>query len=404
MKKESKYLKYLGIIILCSMILGIIAGLVLKENASVFAPLGNLFMSLIKMMVLPLVSVSIISGAASLGNTKTAGKRGVATFLFYMLTTVVAVSLGLIFGNIFNLGGGLDMSYLSQSFSDEYATRGGTPGFWDTILGFIPQNPFSALTDGRMLQILFFCLFLGFGISSLQEEKKDSLVGLLNNLTEALLWMVEKVMFLAPIGVFGLMSDAMAKFGWETLLKLANLLGVYIIVILIHTYIFYPSIVKGFSNVSPIKFIKSIYKAQIVAFSTASSMGTLPVTMEVCEEDLNVSNETASFVLPLGATINMDGNAIYYALAAMFFAQMFNVDLGMSQYIAIVVTATLGSIGQAGVPGPSLLVVAVLIAANIPVIGLPLLFGVDRLFDMIRTAVNITGDATCAVVIDNIKD
>ncbi|MCT4631236.1 MAG: dicarboxylate/amino acid:cation symporter [Firmicutes bacterium] len=404
MKRESKYLKYLGVIILASMVLGILSGLILKENASVFAPLGNLFMSLIKMMVLPLVSVSIVSGAASLGNTKTAGKRGIATFLFYMGTTVVAVALGLIFGNIFNIGGGLDMSYLSQSFSDEYASRGGTPGFWDTILGFIPQNPFSALTDGRMLQILFFCLFLGFGISSLAEEKKGNLVTILNNLTEALLWMVEKVMYLAPIGVFGLMSDAMAKFGWETLLKLANLLGIYIIVILIHTYVFYPTIVKMFTKTSPIKFIRSIYKAQVVAFSTASSMGTLPVTMEVCEEDLDVSNETASFVLPLGATINMDGNAIYYALAAMFFAQMFGVELGMSQYIAIIVTATLGSIGQAGVPGPSLLVVAVLLAANIPVIGLPLLFGVDRLFDMIRTAVNITGDATCALVVDNIKE
>jgi Na+/H+-dicarboxylate symporter len=154
----------------------------------------------------------------------------------------------------------------------------------------------------------------------------------------------------------------------------------------------------------PLEFIKKISKAQIVALSTSSSMATLPVTMEVCEKEMNVSKETSSFVLPLGATINMDGNAIYYALSALFFAQIFGIELGMAQYVAITITATLGSIGQAGVPGPTLLVVAVLLSADIPVVGLPLLFGVDRLFDMMRTAVNITGDASCAVIVDSMME
>jgi len=154
----------------------------------------------------------------------------------------------------------------------------------------------------------------------------------------------------------------------------------------------------------PLEFIKKISKAQIVALSTSSSMATLPVTMEVCEKEMNVSKETSSFVLPLGATINMDGNAIYYALSALFFAQIFGIELGMAQYVAITISATLGSIGQAGVPGPTLLVVAVLLSADIPVVGLPLLFGVDRLFDMMRTAVNITGDASCAVIVDSMME
>jgi len=404
MKEKSTYFKHLGLIIIFAMILGAITGHVMKSNASMFAPLGSIFMQLIKMMVIPLVTVSIIAGAASLGNTKTAGKIGIATFAYYMLTTVFAVSLGLLLGSFINIGSGLDVNSLSASFSNEYASRGGTHGFWETILGFIPVNPFESLTSGALLQILFFALFFGFGVATLESHKKDTIVNTLNYITEAFLWMIERIMYLAPIGVFALMADAVGTFGWDTLFRIGKLLGVYCIAVSIHTFIFYPFLVKCFSKVNPFKFLKSIFKAQLVAFSTASSMGTLPVTMEVCEEELDISPETTSFVLPLGATINMDGNAIYYALAALFFAQMFNVELGMAQYIAIILTATLGSIGQAGVPGPSLLVVAVLMAANIPIIGLPLLFGVDRLFDMIRTAVNITGDASCAIIVDTIKD
>lgn len=400
MKQQNFYFKHLGFIIIFAMITGALMGYFLPEQVHLVAPLGGLFMSLIKMLVVPLVSVSIIAGAASLGNTKSAGKIGISTFAYYMLTTVVAVSIGLALGSIFNIGSGLDLGNLTSSFSNEYADRGSTAGFWATIQGFIPENPFDALSKGFLLQILFFCLFFGFGVASLETKKKDSLIFGLNSITEALIWMVEKVMYIAPIGVFALVADAIATFGWPVFAKLLGLVGVYLIGVFIHTFIFYPVMIKCFSKLNPFKFIKSIAKAQLIAFSTASSMGTLPVTLDVCENDLDVSPETASFVLPLGATINMDGNAIYYALAALFFAQMFDVELTAASYIAIIVTATLGSIGQAGVPGPSLLVVAVLMAADIPIIGLPLLFGVDRIFDMIRTAVNITGDASCAVIVD----
>lgn len=403
MQKNKNIFLNLGFQILLAMILGIIVGAIWGEGANIFAPLGELFIQLIKMLVIPLVAVSVISGAASLGGTRSAGKIGVMTFVFYLSTTIIAVIFGLTFGEIFKPGVGLDVELVKHMFSAEQAGSGATPGFWDIIFGIIPENPFNAFVSGNILQVLFFCLFLGLGISSLSKEKKEFLLKNFNYLTEALIWMIKIVMWVAPIGVFGLMASAVGTFGYEILGMVIKLLIIYIFVILLHGYGFYPLLLKLFSKMPVRRFLTRIYKAQVVALSTASSMATLPVNFEVCEEELGVSKETSSFVLPLGATINMDGNAIYYALAAVFFAQLFGIHLGVFQYLAIIFTATVGSIGQAGVPGPSLLVVAVLVAANIPIIGLPLLYAVDRLFDMIRTALNITGDAACAVIIDQIK-
>jgi Na+/H+-dicarboxylate symporter len=397
----------LGVAILIAMLLGIVTGAILKEKSVMFAPLGSIFIHLIKMMVIPLVTVSIILGAASLGETKSAGKIGLGTFVYYLSTTAVAVTLGLVFGGIFKPGLGLQEGSLPDQFLDktgELASKGDIAGFWDTILGIIPTNPLAGLVNGNILQILFFSLFLGIALSKLVKEKREPVINLLESLNEAMIWMILKVMILAPIGVFGLMADAVGTFGYDILALVLKLLIVYTVALALQTFGVYPLFVKLLSKTSPSKFIKKISKAQIVALSTASSMATLPVTFEVCEEELDVSNETTSFVLPLGATINMDGNAIYYALCAMFFAQMYGIQLGMTQYIAIIITATIGSIGQAGVPGPSLLVVAVLLAAGLPVQALPLLFGVDRIFDMMRTAVNITGDASCAVIIQSMLD
>ena len=403
MQKIKSLFLNLGFQILLAMVIGIIVGAIWGEGANIFAPLGELFIQLIKMLVIPLVAVSVISGAASLGGTRSAGKIGVWTFVFYLSTTIMAVSLGLVFGELFQPGAGLDVAMVKHMFSAEQAGSGATPGFWEIVFGIIPENPFDAFVSGNILQVLFFCLFLGLGISSLSKDKKEFLLKNFNYLTEALIWMIKIVMWVAPIGVFGLMASAVGTFGYDILGMVIKLLVIYIIVILIHGYGFYPLILKVLSKMPLKRFFSKIYKAQIVALSTSSSMATLPVNFEVCEEELGVSKETSSFVLPLGATINMDGNAIYYALAAVFFAQLFGIDLSIVQYLAIIFTATVGSIGQAGVPGPSLLVVAVLVAADIPIIGLPLLYAVDRIFDMIRTALNITGDAACAVIIDQIK-
>jgi Na+/H+-dicarboxylate symporter len=251
---------------------------------------------------------------------------------------------------------------------------------------------------------LVFCLFFGIAISKIPNEKSAPLINGLEGMIQALIWMVTIVMMLAPIGVFGLMADSIGTYGFDMLGLVAKLFIVYMGALLVYGFIFYPLIIKLFSNTSVRDFIGAMKKPQIVALSTASSMATLPVTMKTCEEDLNVSKSTSSFVLPLGATINMSGNAIYYGLVAIFFAQMYNIDLGLAGYAAIIFTATIGAIGQAGVPGPSFLVVAVLLAAGIPIEGLPLLFALDRIFDMTRTALNITGDAVCAVVIDNLNE
>ncbi|MCG8531820.1 MAG: dicarboxylate/amino acid:cation symporter, partial [Desulfovibrionales bacterium] len=390
----------LGVQILIAMVLGILAGRVMGGNAVMFQPMGDVFISLIKMLVIPLVAVSVTSGAASLGNAKSAGKLGISTFVYYLGTTAVAVTIGLTFGELFHPGTGLDISQVQQWFSQEKAGKAIPPEFWHLILSLIPTNPIKAFTEGNILQTLFFCLFLGIGIGTLAEEKKAFLLKLFNTLTEALIWMIKIVMLVAPLGVFALMASATGTFGYDILALVVKLLVVYIGAILLHGFGFYPLVLKLFSKMPVGKFLSKIYKPQVVALSTASSMATLPMTFETCEQELGVSKETSSFVLPLGATINMDGNAIYYALAAVFFAQIFGIELTMTSYIAIIFTATIGSIGQAGVPGPSLLVVAVLVSAGIPIEGLPLLYAVDRIFDMIRTALNITGDATCAVIVD----
>ncbi|MBD3377017.1 cation:dicarboxylase symporter family transporter [candidate division KSB1 bacterium] len=397
-----KWTRSLGTWILVAMGLGILFGALLEDKAALVAPLGDLFMQLIKMLVIPLVTVSIIAGAASLGNTRSAGKIGILTFLYYLSTTAIAVILGLIFGAVFQPGSGVDLSTVSQMFSEQIANQGDAPGFWETLKGFIPENPFQALVQGNILQLLFFCLFFGFGLSTLPVEKKTPVVNLFHHLSEALIWMIGKVMWLAPLGVFGLIADAVGTFGYEILQLVLKLFFIYLAALTLQTFVVYPSYIKLLSRLSPMQFIKAIGKAQVVALSTSSSMATLPVTMKVCEKELGVSNESSSFILPLGATINMDGNAIYYSLVAMFFAQFFGIELGVGEIIAIILTATIGSIGQAGVPGPTLLVVAVLLAANIPVAGLPILFGVDRLFDMLRTVTNITGDSTCAVIVDQV--
>lgn len=395
-----KIAKNLGFQILIAMLLGIIVGAIMGDKASMFAPLGELFMKLIKMLVIPLVAISIISGAASLGATKSAGKLGIGTFIWYMVTTAFAVVIGLILAEIFKPGIGLDVNQVRHLFDTTDSGPVSQPGFWETVLGIIPDNPIQALMQGNILQIIFFCLMFGIGVSTLTKNKREKVVKGCDMLIEPLIWMIKIVMLTAPIGVFGLMADSIGTFGFDMLVLVMKLVLVYTLGILLHMFVFYPTVLKAFSKMPVRKFFGEMFKAQIVALSTSSSMATLPVTMEVCEEDLGVSKETGSFVLPLGATINMDGTAIYYATVAVFFAQMFGIDLSLGQYIAIILTATIGSIGQAGVPGPTLLVVAVLVSADIPIIGLPLLYALDRIFDMLRTALNITGDATCAVIMD----
>jgi proton glutamate symport protein len=400
LKKHKGLLSNIGTQVVIAMLIGTVVGAYMGESAAMFAPLGAIFIHLIKMLVIPLVAVAIITGAANLGDSPAAGKIGIGTFVFFMLTSALAVALAIFMGEVFTPGVGVDLSSMQGLFSNEYADKGAVPGLSQTLLGMIPTNIFQSLNNANILQILVFCLFLGIALSKVENSRRQPLLNMLNGLVDAFVWMINVVMRIAPIGVFGLMAEAVGTFGFDVLTTVMQLFIVYVGAILIFGFGVYPLLVKLFSDMPVGRFMSAMKRPQAVALSTASSMATLPVTMDTVEKELNISNSTASFVLPLGATINMSGNAIYYGLVAVFFAQIFHVDLNIAAYTAIVLTATIGAIGQAGVPGPSFLVVAVLLAAGIPIEGLPLLFALDRIFDMIRTALNITGDAACAVIVD----
>lgn len=397
-----KLLSDLGFWILVAMALGCLAGSLLGDGATVLDPLGTLFIQLIKMLVVPLVAVSIVSGAISLGATRKAGKVAVTALSFILFTSLLAGALAVVAGVWFQPGSGV-AAELVESYRGSGAESAGAPaGFWETIIGFIPANPIEALVSGNILQIILFCMLLGFGIGSVPEEKKQVITRVVDGLLDALIWCVRVVMWTAPVGVFALMASAIGTMGFELFGKLAALLSLDVVLVLVFGLLIYPLCVRFLSNVPVRKYFKAMLKPQAVAFSTSSSLATLAVNMETCEKQLGISKQTAGFVLPLGATINMTGNVIYYVLAALFFAQFYGMALSAGDCTMIVVAAVLSAVGQAGVPGPTLTLFAVFIAGGIPLDGIPLLFAVDRLFDMIRTVLNITGDACCAAVVDKV--
>ena len=400
-----KLLKNLGVWIVLAMVVGVVVGIAMGPEASMFKPLGDLFIQLIKMLVVPLVAVSIIGGAAALGETRSAGLVGGLSIGYMLLTTAIAIILAMTLGVVFQPGASVDaeaVAAIETAGAEAGAMAQAAPAemsFWDTVIGMIPANPIAALTEGNILQIIIFGLFLGFGISALPTERRRKVVGGLNTLLDALIWCITKVMYVAPFGVFGLIADATGTFGFDILMQVANVLWIDLLAVAVIGLGLYPLTIYLFSRVPLKTYFRAMVKPQVVSFSTASSLATLPVNMEACEQ-MGVSKQTAGFVLPLGATINMSGNAIYYALVALFFAQFYGIELTMANYVSITIVCTLGAIGQAGVPGPTLLAAAVLVAAGIPLEGLPLFYALDRIFDMIRTTLNITGDAACAAVVD----
>lgn len=400
-----KVVKNLGFWILVAMVAGVVVGACMDESAAVFAPLGTLFIQLIKMLVVPLVAISIVVGAASLGSSRSAGKIGIVSIAYIALTTLLSVIIAIVAALLFKPGAGLGAEGIASimSHASTESASSTSPSFWETVIGMIPANPIEAFAQGNILQIIFFGLFLGFGIASIGNDKRAKVINGLNSLLDALIWCIGKVMLVAPIGVFGLMAEAVGTFGFDVLIKVANLVWVDLIAVAVMWFAVYPVTIGLFAKVGIKEFFKAMVRPQIVAFSTASSMATLPVTMAACDE-MGISKEVTGFVAPLGATINMTGNAIYYTLVALFFAQFYGIELGLAQYVAIAITASLGSIGQAGVPGPTLMVVAVLVSAGIPIEGLPLLYALDRVFDMVRTTLNITGDAACAAVTDAVAN
>ncbi len=392
----------LNFFILLAMILGATTGLLMGNSASIFKPLGEIFIQLIKMLVVPLVLFSLISGASNLVNIKSPTKIALFVLSFFLISTVLAIVLGLFLGNVFHLGENIsDIKHLFKHDPNlqEYKNLS---GFWNTILSIIPKNPFLSLVDGSILQVLFFAIFFGISISLLPNQNKKIIIELSNTINDALIWMMLKIMYIAPIGIFGLIADTVGNFGFNILYILLKLFLVFILANVIYIYGFLSVLVKLFSRVGYFNFLKNTLPVKLMAFSTASSLTTLPINIESSTK-MGVSKEISSFVLTLGATINMNGNGIFYAVTTIFFANIFNIDLTFNTYILIVITSVLGAIGTAGVPGPSLLLVVVLVSANIPLEGLALIFGVDRIFDMIRTTTNCIGNSACSILTESYK-
>ncbi len=364
-------------------------------------PIGSVFIKLISMIVVPLVFASLLVGTASLKNTRKLGRIGGKTILYFLVTTAIAITIGLLLANIVSPGSGLcDEAAVQSAQVDKKLQNIEKPGAVDTILDIIPLNPLKALTDGRMLQIIFFALVVGIALTFMPEERAEPVLKFFTGINDVMVQLVHIIMKLAPYGVFALIAAVVADFGFAVLANLLKYSLVVIAGLIIHSLIIYSLAIKLFTKMKVKRFFTAIRQAQLIAFSTSSSAATLPITMECVQEEMGVSRQVASFTLPLGATMNMDGTALVQGVAAFFIAEVFGVDLTLAQQITIVVIATLASVATAAVPGVGMITLAmVLQSVGLPLEGVALVLGVDRILDMCRTSVNITGDACCAVVV-----
>jgi Na+/H+-dicarboxylate symporter len=390
--------------IITALILGAVVGLILNIFAKdlfnildpyLFTPLGKIFLNLISMLVVPIVFLSIVLGSAGLGDPKKLGRIGLKTIVYFLLTTCIAIVIGLTLAYIIDpeLVEGIDTSQ-SEGFKTEEA-----PPVGETLMNIIPKNPLTAMTEGNMLQIIAFAIFIGFGLTALGEKTKG-ILKLVEQGNDLMMYLVTLVMKFAPYGTFGLIASAIGSQGSSALKAMWLYFVVVLAALLVHAFITYGGTILFLAKKNPIWFFKNFSPAMSVGFSTSSSNATLPISMDVAQQRLGVSKPVSSFVQPLGATINMDGTAIMQGVATVFISQVYSVDLSMEQLITVVLTAVLASIGTAGVPGVGLILLAmVLSSVNLPVEGIGLILGIDRLLDMARTSINISGDAACALFV-----
>lgn len=398
MKKQ----RSLAFYILIGMVLGIIVGILFQGNpdfaVNYIKPFGTIFLNLIKMVVVPVVLFSIVAGVISMKDIKKVGSVGVKTIVFYMVTTCIAVTLGLIFANILRVAGGYKLA--GEALIYEAAAA---PSIMDTFVNIFPSNAVAPLASATMLQVIVIALFFGFGII-VAGKKAEPVVTFVEAFNEVCMKIMEMIIKLSPIGVFALLVPVVATNGPKVLLPLLKLILIVYLVYIIHMVVVYSTAVKAMAKLSPLTFFKNMIPAMTMAFSSASSVGALPLNIE-CTEKLGAKKEISSFVLPLGATINMDGTAIYQGVCAIFIAEVFGFDLTLGQQLTVILTATLASIGTAGVPGAGMIMLAmVLQSVGLPIEGIALIAGIDRILDMGRTTVNITGDAACAVCVSAMED
>ncbi|EID85666.1 sodium dicarboxylate symporter [Treponema sp. JC4] len=385
--------------IFIALILAVIAGLLMQKVPEIatayIKPFGTIFLNLVKFIVGPIVLFSIMAGIVSMKDLKKLGAIGGTTLVYYFCTTAVAVSIGLIVATIFK-GSFPALSTASLTYT---APKGATA--LDVLVNIFPSNFIVPISSANMLQVIVMAILIGFAVILL-GEKVSATVDAINRLNDIFMKCMEMILKLSPVGVFCLLTPVIAANGAAVIGSLAKVLLVAYICYLLHGIIVYSFTVATFGKISPLKFFKEMAPAITFAFSSASSVGTLPLNIE-CTKKLGVSKEVSSFVLPLGATINMDGTAIYQGVCAIFIAACYGIDLNLGQMISIVLTATLASVGTAGVPGAGMVMLAmVLTSVGLPVDGIALVAGVDRIFDMGRTTLNITGDASCTVIVSNL--
>lgn len=359
--------------------------------------IGQGFIRLMQMLVVPLVFCSLVCGSMSIGDTKKLGTIGVKTLLFYLATTAIAISVALAIANLINPGTGLDMSSVTATTSAVTTTE--TASFVDTLLNIIPTNIFQGLASGTMLQIIFFALLLGIIIAKL-GDRVEIVGNFFSQFNDIMMEMTMIVMKVAPVGVFCLIGKTFAGIGFEAFLPMLKyMLGVFL-ALGVQCFIVYLGLLKLFTGLNPIIFIKNFFPVMAFAFSTATSNATIPLSIDTLAKKMGVSKRVSSFTIPLGATINMDGTAIMQGVAVVFAAQAYGILLTPMDYITVIGTATLASVGTAGVPGVGLITLTMVFnSVGLPVEAIALIMGIDRILDMTRTAVNITGDAVCTTIV-----
>jgi len=393
--------------ILIALFLGILYGLYLTEYASWVEWLGTLFLRALQMVIIPLILTSIISGITQIGSGRNLGRLGIKTLFYYIFTSTLAILTGLVLVNLIHPGSGADLGFSQQveGFSTE------SKSFGETLIEIIPTNVFEAFSEGRMLSVIFFALLFGFFITRIKKEKAVVLVDFFQAGFQVVMKITLLIIRFTPFGVFGIITGNVSNIlleqgsgGMSALLELGGRLGLYMITVfsglLIHALIILPSIQLFIGGIKPLKHFRAVTTPLLTAFSTSSALATLPLTLEAVEHEDGVSNKISSFTLPLGATINMDGTALYECVAVFFIAQAYGLDLGFGQQAIVVITALLASIGAAAVPMAGLFMISIILTAiGLPLEGVGLIVAVDRILDMFRTATNVWSDTTGAVVI-----
>lgn len=410
--------------IIIGLVLGVLFGIVAAINhwgqftQDWIAPFGTIFVNLLKLIAVPLVMASLVTGVASLADLTKLSRMGGKTIAIYLITTVVAICIGLLLVNALQPGASIPddvAANLQATYQEEMEQRSGDVqlvkerGPLQPLVDIVPQNIIGAAGSNRnMLQVVFFALFIGIGLILVRNERTEVVLRFFQGLNDVIIKLVDVIMLIAPIGVFALIAGTITSIAGDSLasvLELLRSLGFYALVVflglMLHVIIVYGGLIHFISPLSLKQFFRGISPAQLLAFSTSSSAATLPVTMECARENLGVKKEVASFVLPLGATINLDGTAMYQSIAAVFIAQALGMELDFAAQLTIVLTALLASIGAAPVPGAGLIMLVIILEAiGVPSGGVALILGVDRILDMLRTTANVTGDATVAVLIN----